>query len=84
VNGDAKSWPAVDAIAVREACEAVEYGLTEAGAEGTETNESGNGNVTVIGYFAPTSGGPEMEAVRSALLDALRIYNFTPESLIEL
>lgn len=81
MNGDAKSWPAVDAIAVREACEAVEYGLTEAGAEGTETNESGNGNVTVTGYFPAI---PEIEAVRSALLDALRIYDLAADSLIEL
>jgi ribosomal protein L11 methyltransferase len=81
VNGDAKSWPAVDAIAVREACEAVEYGLTEAGAEGTETNEIGGATVAVTGYFAAI---PEIETVQSALLDALRIYNFTPDALIEL
>lgn len=81
MNGDAKSWPAIDVIAVREACEAVEYGLTDAGAEGTETNESGSATVTVTGYFPAI---PEIEAVRSALLDALRIYNLTPDSLIEL
>jgi ribosomal protein L11 methyltransferase len=81
VNVDAKSWPAVDVIAVREACEAVEYGLTEAGAEGTETNENDSANVTVTGYFAAI---PEVGAVRTALLDALRIYNLTPDSLLEL
>jgi ribosomal protein L11 methyltransferase len=81
VNDDVKSWHAVDASAVREACEAVEYGLTEAGAEGTETNDGGGENVTVTGYFPAI---PEIEAVRSALHDALRIYNFTPESLLEL
>ena len=81
MSGHAKSWPAVAVTAVRAACEAVEYGLTEAGAEGTETNESGNAIVTVTGYFPAM---PDVEAVQSALLDALRIYNFTPDSLIEL
>ena len=81
MKGDAKTWPAVDAIAVRGACEAVEYGLMEAGAQGTETNQSGSANVTVTGYFPAI---PELEAVQAALLDALRIYNFAAESLIEL
>ena len=84
MNGDAKSWHAVDATSVREACEAIEYGLMEAGAQGTETNES-RANVTVTGYFGPTSeDGPEMEAVRSALLDALKIYSLGSASLIDL
>ena len=81
MNADAKSWHAVDAIAVREACEAIEYGLMEAGAQGTETNESGSANVTVTGYFPAI---PEIEAVRAALLDALRIYNLESASLIDL
>jgi len=50
MNSSAKSWRAVDATAVREACEAIEYGLMEAGAQGTETNEMG-ANVIVSGYF---------------------------------
>lgn len=81
MKGDAKNWPAVDAIAVRAAGEAVEYGLMEAGAQGTETNESGSATVTVTGYFPAI---PELEAVRAALLDALRIYNLSSDSLIEL
>jgi ribosomal protein L11 methyltransferase len=81
VTGSAKRWQAVDAIAVREACEAVEYGLMEAGAQGTETNESGGAHVTVSGYFDAL---PEIAWVRSALLDALRIYNLGPASLISL
>jgi ribosomal protein L11 methyltransferase len=80
VNGPAKSWHAVDAIADREACEAIEYGLMEAGAQGTETNESG-ANVTVSGYFEST---PDIEIVRAALLDALRIYNRGSAALIDL
>jgi ribosomal protein L11 methyltransferase len=81
VSVSAKSWHAVDAIAVREACEAIEYGLMEAGAQGTETNESGIANVRVSGYFA---AAPEIEIVRSNILEALRIYNLKPASLIDL
>ncbi len=80
MNDDAKTWHAVDAIAIREASEAIGYGLMEAGADGTETNDSG-ANVIVSGYFADT---PEIEAVRSALLEALRIYSFESTSLIDL
>ncbi len=53
----------------------------EAGAEGTETNDSGSLKVTVTGYFNPI---PEIETVRAALLDALRIYNLASTSLIDL
>jgi ribosomal protein L11 methyltransferase len=80
VNGSAKSWQAVDATAAREACEAIEYGLTEAGAQGTETNEMG-ANVIVSGYFEMA---PAIAFVRAALLDALRIYNLEASSLIDL
>lgn len=53
----------------------------EAGALGTETSEAGSANVIVSGYF---DLDPEIEIVRNALLDALRIYNFAPASLIDL
>jgi len=81
VSDPARSWHAVDAIAVREACEAIEYGLMDAGAQGTETNESDSANLVVSGYFDAL---PEIENVRSTLIEALRIYNFSPASLIEL
>jgi len=80
VSRPAKGWQAVDAIAAREACEAIEYGLMEAGAQGTETNESG-ANVMVSGYFDAI---PDLEIVRTALLDALRIYNLDSAGLIDL
>ena len=80
MNHSAKSWHAIDAIAVREACEAIEYGLMEAGAQGTETNESG-ADVIVSGYFAAP---PDLEIVRMVLLDALRIYNLGSAPLIDL
>jgi ribosomal protein L11 methyltransferase len=79
VNADAKTWHSVDAIVIGKAREAIEYGLMEAGALGTETNEGAN--VIVSGYF---DARPEIEIVRTALLDALRIYNHGPASLIDL
>jgi len=81
VNDSLKSWHAVDAITVRDACEAVEYGLMEAGAQGTETNDSDSARVTVSGYFDVV---PEIESVRSTLFDALRIYSLESASLIDL
>jgi ribosomal protein L11 methyltransferase len=81
VSGSAKEWHAVDAIAARETSEAIEYGLMEAGALGTETNDADSANVIVSGYF---DLNPETEIVRNALLDALRIYNFGPATLRDL
>jgi ribosomal protein L11 methyltransferase len=81
VSSSARTWYAVDAIAMREAAEAIEYGLMEAGAEGTETNERDGANVLVSGYFEAT---PDIPIVRTALLDALRIYGLTPTALIDL
>lgn len=79
MNADAKTWHSVDAIVPGEAREAIEYGLMEAGALGTETHEGAN--VIVSGYF---DARPEIEIVRTALLDALRIYNHGPASLVDL
>ncbi|HEX7530199.1 MAG TPA: 50S ribosomal protein L11 methyltransferase [Pyrinomonadaceae bacterium] len=79
MSADAKTWHSVDAIVLGEAREAIEYGLMEAGALGTETHEGAN--VIVSGYF---DARPEIEIVRTALLDALRIYNHGPASLIDL
>jgi ribosomal protein L11 methyltransferase len=76
-----RNWHAVDATTVAEAAEAIEYGLMEAGAEGTETNERGGAQVLVSGYFETA---PEIEVLRSSLLDALRIYNLSPITLIDL
>ena len=81
MNDFRKSWHAVDARTVRDACEAIEYGLMEAGAQGTETNDGDSANVKVSGYFDAI---PERERVRSILLDALRIYNLESTSLIDL
>jgi ribosomal protein L11 methyltransferase len=69
------------AIIAREASEAAEYGLMEAGALGTETSVDPTTSVTVRGYFETR---PDVATVRAALEDALRIYNLPPSSLIDL
>lgn len=81
MSDPSKRWRAIDAIATSVACEAIEYGLMEAGALGTETSDTGGSHVIVSGYF---DLNPEIEIVRAALLDALRIYSFLPSSLIDL
>ena len=78
----AKTWQVIDAIASRPAREAIEYGLMEAGALGTETSDGDDQtNVTVLGYF---EARPEIEIVRAVLLDALRIYSCAPTLLFDL
>ena len=73
-------WYAAEAIISREASEAAEYGLMEAGALGTETRDT-NANVAVLGYFETS---PDMAIVSAVLEDAFRIYNLAPSSLIDL
>ncbi len=73
-------WYVAEAIISREASEAAEYGLMEAGALGTETRDT-DANVVVLGYYEMR---PEIETVRAALLDALRIYNYALAALIDL
>jgi ribosomal protein L11 methyltransferase len=74
-------WYAAEAIISREASEAAEYGLMEAGALGTETSVDAATDSTVRGYFETH---PEIATVRAALVDALRIYNLAPACLIDL
>ena len=73
-------WYAAEAIISREASEAAEYGLMEAGALGTQTRDT-NANVAVLGYFETS---PDMAIVSAALEDAFRIYNLARSSLIDL
>ena len=67
------NWYAIDIEATEEAREAVGYALMEAGALGTEERRNGvRGElVCVAGYF---EAAPEIESVRAALANALRIY----------
>ena len=73
-------WHAIEATCLRDAGEAIEYGLMEAGALGTETCDLLDG-AQIIGYYDAPVAEPE---VRAVLLDALRIYNLAPSSLIDL
>jgi ribosomal protein L11 methyltransferase len=73
--GDAETeagWYALDIELEPVACEAVEYALMEAGALGTETNETAGSLLRVTAYFPKV---PERELVRAELLTALRIYD---------
>jgi ribosomal protein L11 methyltransferase len=76
----AKRWHAIDVVATAAAREAIEYGLMEMGATGTETAEAGNGHVKVTGYF---DNLPQPELVRAGATDALRIYECAPDALVE-
>lgn len=73
-------WLAVDATISGPSREAIEYGMMEAGALGTETNED-DLKVVVTGYFREPV---EQGRLREDLVEALRIYSLPPASLVEL
>ena len=76
-----RKWYAAEVLVSAESREAIEYGLMEAGALGTETRDADRDHLTVVGYFpAP----PEIETVRAALVDAVRIYGVTPDAELDL
>src|SRR2546423_5133654 len=72
-----KQWFAFDLTSTLNNREAIEYGLMEAGALGTETVDSGS-DVCVTGYFENPVDEP---TVRRALVDAWRIYNQDPSEI---
>ena len=67
-----RGWHALDVELEAGAREAVEYALMEAGALGTETENSDDSLIHVTGYFETV---PQRERVRDELFEALRIYN---------
>ncbi len=76
-----KVWFALEITVVSEASEAVEFGLSELDALGTEINNLGKKpteTLCVIGYFNEV---PSDEAIRSQLNEALRIYGFSPDAI---
>jgi ribosomal protein L11 methyltransferase len=75
-----KTWQVIEATVTAEAREAVAYGLMEAGALGTETIESANGAVRVVGYFEILR---ELDAVHAQLREALEVYGFAGSTLRE-
>lgn len=80
MNPREKAWQAVDVSTSRAGREAIEYGLMEAGALGTETDDSGE-QVRITAYHDRPI---EEEVIRAALMDALRIYELPRSSLIDL
>jgi ribosomal protein L11 methyltransferase len=75
-----KIWQAIEATVATGAREAIEYGLMEAGALGTETIETTNGAARVIGYFDSEAA---VAAVAAKLSEALEIYSCAPAMLID-
>src|SRR2546427_5084846 len=74
-----KSWTAVDVITTSQSREAIEYGLMEADALGTETTSAGDDCLNVRGYFETA---PDIDSVRAALIQSLRIHGrFTSSTL---
>ena len=71
-------WHALDVELEASASEAVEYALMEAGALGTETENSNDSLIHVTGYFESV---PDRERVRAELFEALRIYNLPSSSV---
>ena len=75
------TWYALDLTVEAQAREAVEYALMEAGALGTEENDSSDpdeSDLTISAYF---SQPPNRELVRNELADALRIYDLPSSSV---
>ncbi len=79
-----ENWYAYEITVVSEASEAIEFGLNELDALGTEINNLGKKpteTLTVVGYF----GAPQsVENLRGQLIEALKIYGFTPDAIQEI
>lgn len=75
-----KTWYALDVQLEAEACEAVEYGLMDAGSLGTETSTTDERFTRITGYFDQP---PDVEELRNKLFEALRIYDLLESSLRE-
>lgn len=74
-------WHALDVLLAARAREAVEYGLMEAGALGTEVAGEDAEHLRVAAYFdAP----PDPERVHACLQDALRIYGLSASDVREM
>jgi ribosomal protein L11 methyltransferase len=76
-----KRWYALDAGIETAAREAVEYALMEAGALGTETDQTNAELMNVTAYFDAL---PNWEQVRGQVSEALRIYRLPSSSVHEM
>jgi ribosomal protein L11 methyltransferase len=77
-------WYALDLITAGEAREAVEYGLMEAGALGTETTDAPDQDEELLRVTAYFDHTPELERVRAELAEALHIYELPSSSVREM
>ena len=75
------NWYAIDLTLAARAREAVEYALMEAGAGGTEVSGEEGETLRVAAYF---DSAPEVEHVREALSEALRIYGLDSTDVREI
>ena len=84
MNNQQLEWSALEITIDADASEAIEFGLNELGALGTEINHLGKKateKVCVIGYFNKL---PAEETTESELNEALRIYGFAPEVIVKI
>ncbi|HYX28405.1 MAG TPA: 50S ribosomal protein L11 methyltransferase [Pyrinomonadaceae bacterium] len=73
-----KQWYTTEVTARVDVREAIEYGLMEAGAVGTQTEDAGD-DLRITGYFeAPI----DQKNINAKLVDALRIYHFTADGFV--
>lgn len=74
-------WYALDFTVASEAREAVEYAVMEAGALGSETNDTEGKLSRVTAYF---DDPPQRERMRAELSEALRLYSLPSSSVLEI
>jgi len=81
MNTNQQKWFALEVTANSEASEAIEFGLNELDALGTEINNLGKEKtekLTVIGYFNEQFAD---QIWRKTLLEAVQIYGFAAEAI---
>jgi len=81
MNNNQQNWYALEVTAIAEAAEAVEFGLNELDALGTEINNLGKKpaeTLTIIGYFNERFAN---QIWQKQLLEAVQIYGFTADAI---
>jgi ribosomal protein L11 methyltransferase len=77
-------WRALDVTIEARAQEAVEYALMEAGAAGTQYDDSAAGVANLPKVIAYFNVEPQRELIREKLFEALHIYNLPSSSVREM
>lgn len=81
MNNNQQKWYALEVTAIAEAAEAVEFGLNELDALGTEINNLGKKpteTLTIIGYFNERFAN---QIWQKQLLEAVQIYGFSADAI---